>query len=147
MSGTGTIYAQVSEWLHANGRWQWVEAGGADRLALVATWREVAGEYGDGSSPACGALLALVREAWGPGARVLLDVDDTGASVSVCFGDRVTCDVDGDTLGHALAAALMAAPRGLEISTADPDTCALCYGEGGAYGPCRSCKRTKAGEP
>ncbi len=63
----------------------------------------------------CGCLLALVRKAWGDGFnRVEITVyEDGSACVDIVSASNADDDHDfpEDTLGQALAAALLAAPK------------------------------------
>ena len=60
-----------------------------------------------------GCMLALVRKAWGGAPiRVAVTIDGTGCTVVISLGFKglELARVDGETLGQALAAALLAAP-------------------------------------
>jgi hypothetical protein len=59
------VRLRIEAWLAQRGAAGWVLQGGIDRLALCERWREVAERYGADSGPGRGALLDLVRDAWG----------------------------------------------------------------------------------
>jgi hypothetical protein len=107
------IYAQVSRWLRERDADGWILAGGAHRRLLVEQWRDVVLRYGDESPPACGVLLALVREAYAEPsiyACTMRTGPDTFEWIVTWWG-APGCIARGPTEGLALAAALMAAPQ------------------------------------
>jgi hypothetical protein len=132
------VHGKVDRWLldHEN----WIAQGGATRLALCEDWRKVAVEFGAGHPAALGCLLALLREAWGHGQWVDVDIERLGPerySLAVRVFDPIKCvwrydgavhggwlsrevarpaevrsDLDRPDYADALVSALEAAPRG-----------------------------------
>jgi hypothetical protein len=107
-----SIWQDVNDWMLQRGR-----DDGDEFVQLCGLWVDVALRYGDDSSPACGCLIALVRKAWGDEYEIRISIEADGAEVSIYWSALYPTSGVGfvkeflyETLGLALAAALLAAP-------------------------------------
>lgn len=117
------ITEQVQAWRQT--RRAWLRAT-EERAQLDDAWVDCSTRYGADSPPACGCLLALVREAWGPNYEIRVSIEADGVAVSL-YWSALVAERSGEfiyeflrephDIAGALAAALMAAPRQQETAT------------------------------